>query len=169
MPSPTATPQPVAPERLIIDAIGLDAPVVPVGQHPWRVGERVYSQWDVPNTFAAGWHQNSASFGQPGNTVLHGHHNYNGEVFRHLVHVQPGDIVTLEAHGQRQYYLVAQTMTLAEEDQPIEVRQENARWILPTSDERVTLITCWPYGASTHRLIVIALPVAALGLPAEIP
>jgi sortase A len=162
-------PDAILPERIVIDAIGLDAPVVPVGQHAWREGGRVYSRWDVPNTFAAGWHQNSAPLGVPGNTVLNGHHNYNGEVFRHLVRVKPGDIVMLDGQGQRRFYLVVQTMTLEEEGQPIEVRQENARWILPTQDERVTLITCWPYGASTHRLVVIALPVSALGLPANIP
>jgi len=64
---------------------------------------------------------------------------------------------------------VAQTMTLAEQGQPLDVRRENARWILPTSDERVTLITCWPYSANTHRLVVIAQPVEVLEVPAELP
>lgn len=170
-PSPTLTPSPLPslPDRIIIDAIGLDAPIIPVGQHALQIGEQTYSQWDVPNVFAVGWHQNSAALGQPGNTVLNGHHNIYGEVFRYLVELKPGDIVTLESQGKRFFYLVAQTMTLAEEEQPIDVRQANARWILPTIDERVTLITCWPYRTSTHRLVVIALPPAALGLPAEIP
>lgn len=169
--SPTFTPSPLPaiPDRLIIDAIGLDAPVVPVGQHALQIGEQTYSQWDVPNVYAVGWHQNSAALGQPGNTVLNGHHNVHGEVFRYLVELKPGDIVTLESQGKRFFYFVAQTMTLAEEGQPVDIRQANARWILPTSDERVTLITCWPYRTSTHRLVVIALPPAALGLPAEIP
>jgi LPXTG-site transpeptidase (sortase) family protein len=175
-PAPTATPSltptappPAIPDRILIDAIGLNAPVVPVGQHAVRLGGQVYSQWDVPNVFAAGWHQNSAPLGQPGNTVINGHHNIHGEVFRYLVALEPGDVITLEAAGQRHYYLVAQTMTLAEQSQPVDVRRENARWILPTRDERVTLITCWPYSANTHRLVVIAQPAWALGLPAELP
>ncbi|MBN1202003.1 MAG: sortase [Anaerolineae bacterium] len=168
-PSPTPTPRPAVPDHILIDAIGLEAPVVPVGQHSLRIGEQVYSQWDVPNVYAAGWHQTSAPLGQPGNTVINGHHNVHGEIFRYLIELEPGDIVTLESQGERYFYLVAQTMTLAEQDEPVEVRQANARWILPTDDERVTLITCWPYYASTHRLIVIALPLSALGLPAEIP
>ena len=153
----------------MIESIGLSAPVVPVGQHPLRVGKQVYSQWDVPDVFAAGWHQNSAPLGQPGNTVLNGHHNVNGEVFRYLIEVEPGDRVILESQGRRFEYIAVQTMTLLEEGQPLEVRQENARWILPTEDERVTLITCWPYHASTHRLVLIAMPKSALEKAAELP
>jgi len=38
------------------------------------------------------------------------------------------------------------------------VRQENARWIAPTDDERLTLVTCWPYTNNTHRVVVVAKP-----------
>jgi len=153
----------------VVDTIGLDAPVVPVGQQGLFLDGQLYSQWEVPNQRAAGWHQRSAPLGQPGNTVLNGHHNVYGEVFHYLLALRPGDIVTLVSHEQRYDYIVAQTMTLAEEGQPVEVRQANARWILPTDDERVTLITCWPYDASTHRLVVVALPLAALGDTVETP
>ncbi len=167
--SPTPIPLPAIPDRIVIDAIGLDAPVVPVGQQPLLLDGQLYSQWEVPNRRAAGWHQSSAPLGQPGNTVLNGHHNVYGEVFHYLLALQPGDIVTLISHETRTYYIVAQTMTLAEEGQPVEVRQANARWILPTRDERVTLITCWPYDASSHRLVVVALPLAILGDTVEMP
>jgi LPXTG-site transpeptidase (sortase) family protein len=166
-PTPTATP--AIPDRILINAIGLDAPVVPVRQHAVKLDGQLYSQWDVPNERAAGWEQSSAPLGQIGNTVLDGHHNVYGEVFHHLVLLKPGDIVTLASHGQSYYYIVAQTMVLAEEGQPVEVRLANARWILPTDDERVTLITCWPYNSNTHRLVVIALPITELGDTAEMP
>jgi sortase A len=123
----------------------------------------------VPNAYAVGWHQSSAPLGQLGNTVLNGHHNIYGEVFRWLVTLKPGDVIALESKGERTLYIVAQTMTLAEEGQPVETRQANARWILPTEDERVTLITCWPYDTNTHRLVVIALPLAELDRFADIP
>jgi LPXTG-site transpeptidase (sortase) family protein len=168
-PTPAPTTVPAIPDRILIDAIGLDAPVVPVGQQPLTLGGQLYSQWKVPDERAAGWHQSSAPLGQIGNTVLNGHHNIYGEVFHYLVLLKPGDVVTLESQGKRRYYIVAQTMTLAEEGQPVEVRQANARWILPTDDERVTLITCWPYNANTHRLVVIALPLVELGDRVEIP
>jgi sortase A len=41
------------------------------------------------------------------------------------------------------------------------VRMQNARWIMPTPDERLTLVTCAPDAQSTHRLIIVALPVAS--------
>ncbi len=158
--SPTPRP-PAAPDRIVIDTIGLDAPVVPVGQHLVQIGGETFAQWDVPTTYAVGWQ--AGSLGAPDNVVLNGHHNADGEVFRDLVKLQPGDLIRLDSAGRRYWYQVAQTMVLAEEGQPVEVRQANARWILPTDDERVTLITCWPYESNTHRLVVIALPVPLPG------
>ncbi|MCZ7540979.1 MAG: sortase [Anaerolineae bacterium] len=169
---PTASPVPAPgelPTRIRIPALGLDAPVLPVGQHAVTLDGELFSQWDVPPTRAAGWHQTSAPLGTPGNTVLNGHHNVNGEVFRHLSTLKPGDWIALDSADRRYHYVVVQTMTLAEEGQPLDVRAENARWILPTADERVTLVTCWPSYANTHRLVVIALPVWDVIPPADIP
>lgn len=173
VPAPSITLQPprtsLIPDRIIVDRIALNVKVVPVGQHAITLGDQLYSQWDVPSQRAAGWHQNSGTLGVPGNVVLNGHHNVSGEVFRYLRVLEPGDLVTLESSGQQFRYIVVQTMTLAEQEQPVEVRRENARWILPTADERVTLITCWPYTSSTHRLVVIARPVKDVIPPANIP
>lgn len=172
-PAPTQTPTsvptipPGIPERILIDQIDLNAPVIPVGQHAITLADQTYSQWDVPDFRAAGWHESSARLGQAGNTVLNGHHNMDGEVFRYLFALQPGATITLESQEHRRYhYVVVQMMTLPEEDQPVEIRRENARWILPTQDERVTLITCWPYYANTYRLVVIARPLVAV-IPAD--
>ncbi len=167
---PLLTPLPgEPPTRIRIPALGLDVPVVPVGQHAITLDGELFSQWDVPPTRAAGWHQTSAPLGTPGNTVLNGHHNIYGEVFRYLSALKPGDWIALDSAEQRYHYVVVQTMTLAEEGQPLDVRAENARWILPTADERVTLVTCWPSYANTHRLVVIALPVWDVIPPADIP
>jgi sortase A len=43
----------------------------------------------------------------------------------------------------------------------LEVRLANAEWIKATEDERITLITCWPYESNTHRVVVVAVPVRA--------
>lgn len=169
---PTASPTPISgapPTHIRITAIGLDAPVVPVGQHAVTLDGELFSQWDVPPARAAGWHQTSAPLGAPGNTVLNGHHNVYGKVFRYLSALKPGDWIALDSGDRRYYYVVVQTMTLAEEGQPLAVRAENARWILPTADERVTLVTCWPSYANTHRLVVIALPLWDVIPPAGIP
>ena len=41
---------------------------------------------------------------------------------------------------------------------PLEKRIQNAAFIGTTGDERLTLVTCWPYAVDDHRLIVIARP-----------
>jgi LPXTG-site transpeptidase (sortase) family protein len=144
------------PTRIVIPAIKLDAPVEAVG---WHTVDGV-SQWDVPDTFAAGWLMTSAPLGKPGNTAITGHHNIAGEVFRNLVKLQPGDRITLYAKDRPFYYEVASRRILPERGQSDEVRRANARWIQPTDDERITLITCWPYTSNTHRLVVVARPIA---------
>ena len=143
------------PSRIVIPAIKLDAPVETVG---WHTVDGV-SQWDVPDTFAAGWLMTSAPLGKPGNTAITGHHNVGGEVFRNLVKLQPGDRITLYADDQPFYYEVASRRILKERGQSDEVRRANARWIQSTNDERVTLITCWPYTSNTHRLVIVAKPI----------
>lgn len=153
---------PAPPTRLVIPAINLDAPVDVAG---WSVvtvsnGQQI-SMWDVPNRFAAGWLKTTAKVGERGNIVLDGHHNIDGEVFRDLVNLKQGDSLTLWAGDQPREYVVSLMKILPEKGQPIAVRIENAKWIQPTQDERVTLITCWPYTNNTHRLIVVALPADA--------
>ena len=162
-PEPIETPQgrgfaPAAPSRLVILAINLDAPVESVS---WRVttqnGQQV-SMWDVPNRFAAGWLKTTARLGEPGNTVLDGHHNIAGEVFRDLIDLKQGDTIQVWAGDRAREYVVSLLKILPEKGQPISARLANARWIQPTEDERLTLVTCWPYTGNTHRLIVVALP-----------
>ncbi len=159
--SPIPTPAPDnllgnIPTRLVIPAIKLDAPIVTVG---WHTVDGV-SQWDVPDTRAAGWLMTSATLGQPGNTALSGHHNIDGEVFRDLVNLKIGDRIIVYSHDQSFYYVITTRKILLERGQPDAVRLANARWIQPTTDERVTLITCWPYTSNTHRLVIVAEPAA---------
>lgn len=147
------------PDRIVIPSIYLDAPVVPVQADNVTIDAVEYLQWLAPEKYAAGWHQTSATLGRPGNTVLNGHHNAYGEVFGRLIDIRIGDLIYLYS-GDRQFeYKVINKMILREKDQPVSVRLENARWIEPTQDERVTLITCWPKDNNTHRFIVIATPV----------
>jgi len=113
--------------------------------------------WDVAD-YAAGWHKNSAYPGAVGNTVLSGHHNIKGEVFRYVVNLKVGDPIYLYAGGQKYEYVVRRTMIVKEKGEPPEKRQENARWIARSNDIRLTLVTCWPYTNNTHRVIVVALP-----------
>ena len=155
-PAPTLDPASLVPTRLVIPAIDLDAPIVEVGWETQEINGQLVSSWIVPDTFAAGWHQNSAPPGQVGNTVLNGHHNIHGQVFRDLVDLEAEDELTLYAGETAHYYVVTELYILKEKGEPVEVRLENAKWILPTDDERLTMVTCWPYTNNTHRLIVVA-------------
>jgi sortase A len=143
------------PTRLVIPAIDLDAPIEPVG---WSQANGV-STWNIPDHFAAGWLETSAPWGQPGNTVLDGHHNMAGEVFRDLVDLKAGDVIEVYASDRVRLYAVTALHILPDRDQSLDVRRRNAAWIQPTWDERLTLVTCWPDTSNTHRLIVIAAPV----------
>lgn len=140
------------PTRLVAPSIGMDASVVATD---WAPG----GDWNVPDG-AAGWLENSAAAGQPGNTVIAGHHNTQGEVFRHIAELQPGDNVTVETNGQALTYTVTEKLILPMWGISTEQEAQYATWIDRTSDTRLTLITCWPYITNSHRVIVIAKPVS---------
>lgn len=147
------------PQRLIIPSIGVDAPIIPVSNVEVEVQGHEYRQWEAPDSDAVGWHENSALIGVPGNTVFNGHHNIYGEVFRHLSELEAGDLIFVSVGVETRAYQVAAKMILKERFEPLERRLENARWIQPTQDERLTLITCWPYTSNTHRVVVVATPL----------
>jgi sortase A len=160
IPTPPPPPPPPAnsgPTRVVIKSVGIDTPVTPIGWSVIEQNGREYSVWDVAD-YVAGWHETSAPPGQPGNTVLSGHHNIKGEVFRYLVDVQEGDEVDLYVGDAVYQYYVEQKLIVKEKGEPLEVRRQNAQWIASTNDVRVTLVTCWPYTNNTHRVIVVAKP-----------
>lgn len=160
LPSPTPEPtaEPETPTRISIPTIGLDAPVVPVEPQVMYVEGQEYRQWAAPDEFAAGWHDTSALLNEAGNLVLNGHNNIYGSVFENLDELKQGDIIYVSGASSTQMYLVSNVMLLEERGQPLDVRIQNASWIQPTDDRRLTLITCWPITSNTHRLIVVAVP-----------
>lgn len=157
-PVPSPTPYPpasAAPTHIQIPAINLDAPVVPVGSREVDYHGQPVRVWNVAD-YAAGWHETSLYPGQGGNVVISGHNNIRGEVFRDIVDLEAGAEVILTADGRPYIYVVESKMILPERGRPFEERLENNRWIGYFEDERLTLVTCWPYTSNTHRVIVIA-------------
>ncbi len=145
------------PTRLVIPAIGLNTPVTSAGSYmAWIAGSLVRQQYVPP--YSAGWHNDTALPGQ-GNTVLSGHHNIYGRVFGSLVNLGVGAPITLWSGNVQRHYVVTQRMILPEEGMPLATRLANARWMEPTSDSRLTLVTCWPAWTNTHRLVVVAMEV----------
>jgi sortase A len=157
-PTPKGYLTPAMPIRLLIAAINLDTPIVPMG---WSVidkdGQHI-SEWDVPDWRAAGWLKTSALVGAVGNTVLEGHQDMDGRVFENLEYLKEGDELQVQTTSQTRRYIIVRRTIVPEKNQPLEVRRENARWIGPSNDERLTLVTCWPRNDNTHRLILVALP-----------
>ena len=158
--TPTATPTPIPPAsfpptRLVIPSVGIDAPVQVAG---WFTDPNTgMAYWETPAD-AAGFHQDSALPGWAGNTVLSGHHNIDGKVFEHLHEIQPGDTITLYVDAVAYHYQVIDNFIVPERDASEEQRRQNAAWIAPTDDERLTLVTCWPANDNSHRVIVVARP-----------
>jgi LPXTG-site transpeptidase (sortase) family protein len=149
------------PVRLIIPKIELDSTIIPVGVKQVIVDGKSYPIWETADN-EVGWHNLSAPLGQVGNTVLAGHSDVQTKVFQNLNGVDIGDEITVFAgdHNQQSYrYRVSQKLLVQEKGVPVETRLKNAQLIAPTSDERLTLVTCAKPGA-THRLIVIALPIS---------
>jgi LPXTG-site transpeptidase (sortase) family protein len=161
LPFPTLTLTPLPeyiPDRIVIPAIGVDEPVVAVSKREVEAQGQLFEQWIAPKR-AAGWHNTSATLGMPGNTVINGHHNTYGEVFRDVHTLIEGDQILVYSGEHVFVYRVGLSLRLNERFRPVTERLQNAQWVLPSQDERLTLITCWPYESNTHRVVVVAMPV----------
>jgi sortase A len=166
VPTLTATPTPLRPPavspptRLVVPALGVDIPVVEVGWQTAGTGDDARQVWVVAD-YAAGFHRTSAYPGRVGNTVISGHNNIRGEVFRDLESLAAGDAVSVYVGESLYSYTVSEVHILPERWASEEERQENARWIDYFPEERLTLVTCWPYEGNSHRVIVVAHPNAS--------
>jgi len=141
---------------LEIPALGLSTQVVERGWHAVpQLDGTVESTWDNID-FAAGWHKNSATPGQHGNVVISGHNNVGGSVFRDLWQLKPGTMIYLNHNNVRYGYTIesvnVEQETFASEAQ----RNENAAYIQQSDDNRLTLVTCWPWYSDSHRVFVVA-------------
>lgn len=172
-PPPTAAPlDPITvpigrPERVVIPSIDVDAQVQTVESQANQIGNQWFNHWQTA-AYAAGFHASSALLGQAGNTVISGHNNIDGSVFRNLYQVEPGQVIQLYANGYRYDYIVEDQFILREQSAPIEQRVQNASWIQTTIDERLTLVSCWPPTGNEFRVIVVAKPLsrmAGTGVP----
>ncbi len=163
-PAPTAiavsadAPAAGPPTRIQATSIGLDVPVIEMGYRIVEVSGIRGTLWDVPVN-AAGWHSNTSLPGHAGNMVISGHSSGGGEVFRWLEKLSLGDFITVYVGESAYQYQVAQREIVREQGASIEERRANGQWIKPGGDERLTLITCYPYPTSANRLIIVATPI----------
>lgn len=159
-PLPTATPIPIPigrPDRIAIPSIQVDSEVQPVYAQQSQIGDQWFRNWQTAS-YAVGYHESSALLGQVGNTVLSGHNNIKGSVFQNLYQLEPGAIIQVYADGFRYDYVIRDRFIVREAGVSLEQRLQNASWIQPTIDERLTLVSCWPPEGNAYRVIIVAMP-----------
>ena len=155
--APAAIPQQLAPvraavvpDRIVAARIGLDAAIGSAAEH-------ADGDWQIPYGLA-GWLPTSAGFGAAGNLVLAGHQNTEGMVFRNLTDLVPGDELDVYANGALRQYTVSERLIVPIWYSSPAEQLLYATFIRPTRDERITLVSCWPFFTNSHRLIVVAHP-----------
>jgi sortase A len=101
--------------------------------------------------FGAGHIDGTAPPNAPGHSVLAGHRDRE---FRFLRDLAPGDVLRLRTAGAEREYIV---------DGASVVRGDDSTALQPTTRDRLTLVTCYPFGGlwrSPLRYVVTAAPRA---------
>ncbi len=146
------------PVWMVIPGVDLSAPVVQATQRKVIMDGKMVDMWFAPDFYAVGWHTSMALPGEVGNLVFSGHNNDFGEVFSRLIDLNAGDTIQIITQKRVLTYRVSNKVLFQEVEIDLNQRMQNARWISPSQDERVTLVTCWPNDSNTHRLIIVASP-----------
>jgi sortase A len=148
VPVPTGKP-PIAAalpaRRVVIPTIGLDSKVIQLGTKLDRRGQLA---WETA-PFAVGQHKGLAGPGQNGNMVLSGHISSpnEGAVFHRLPELKVGEGVIVSTDERQYLYRVVDVKT---------VTPDQVSVLDQTPDPTATLITCYPDGIYSHRLVVTA-------------
>ena len=157
---PTDAPPPLSGSyRMIIDKLGVDAPVATYGLDENDV-PIVPTGPDAADVVA--WYDFSAQPGTGGNSVFAGHVTWFGNaVFLKLDTIQAGDTIRLiDDKGAEVVYRVTANQSLAPDD------PEAVKTMYPTDKDMVTIITCGGTffdtgdpiagGDYTHRIVIKA-------------
>ena len=132
-------------KRLIIPTIGLDSKVIQLGTHLDKRGQLA---WETA-PFAIGHHRGTAGPGQNGNMVLSGHISSpnEGATFHRLPDVKVGEGVIVGTDERQYLYRVVDRKVVTPDEVSV---------MEPTPEPSATLITCFPDGIYSHRLVVTA-------------
>ncbi len=132
--------------RLSITRLGIHG--APVWARSFVANPDGSLRYDIVPAYGVTRFADSAPLGQPGLSLMSGHDDIAGSIFRYLGALRPGDTV-LVAHGAHPYRYVVRSVSVVTPD---DVRLLNAAYTRPT----LALISCTPYGVDTHRVVVIA-------------
>lgn len=127
---------PELPVRIVIPALGIDAPVQPVGLAPDGTGAM-----DVPSNFTdVGWYTAGVRPGMRGSAVMAGHYNGRGvpeAVFYDLDTLQIGDKVVVMSEERIEDIFVVVKIATYEYDAPTD-----EVFVSTDGKARLNLITC---------------------------
>jgi LPXTG-site transpeptidase (sortase) family protein len=90
----------------------------------------------------------SVPFGTPGTTMVYGHDDMYGSIFRYLALLRRGDVVQVATARHRFTYVVRAVSTVS----PTDV----GMLTVPRARPTLALITCTPYWVDSQRVVVIA-------------
>lgn len=139
------------PIRLAIEALGVIAPVLQVQTDP---NFDIVTPRDEIGHYAL-----SARLGAGGNTIMVGH-VYPGRVFNKLLDAKIGQIVRVtDENFDEHYYKISEIIRFPYETGDEEDRQLGLQYMYDNSEERITLVTCYPEYEWTHRFVVRAVPI----------
>jgi sortase A len=144
--------------RIAIPDIDVDAGIATLGWHTEDQNGGLVAVWDDPQ-YAVGYVVSSAIPGANGNTVMIGHNNIFGAVFRKLSELKRGATIDILFQGEHHAFMVTEVKILKETGATPEQQAATLRYFDPTPDTRLTLLSCWPETSNTHRVVVIAKPV----------
>jgi sortase A len=133
-PQPAPTQGPEHAIRIRIPSINVEAPVVE--------GD----DWEALKQ-GAGHHIGSANPGESDNCIISAHNDIFGEIFRDLSNVDLGDEVFVYTARQVYRYVITQKRIIEPDEVDV---------MYSTSSPVLTLISCYPYGIDSHRIVVIA-------------
>lgn len=151
VPYPTPAPVPVAPMRLLIPSLALDAEVEALGVDAKGRMDTPHKLWDV------GWFQPGPAPGSPGDAVIDGHVGLPGYplIFSTLGRLRAGaELIVVHADGVRSHFTVSAVGSWPADSHPTGL-------FATGGPARLSLITCTgPYDRSNQtyadRLIVEA-------------
>ncbi len=144
-PAPHAALPPVE-ARLSIARLGIRG--APVWARAFVADPDGALRYDIVPAYGVTRFAASARLGQVGLTLMSGHDDIYGSIFRYLGQMQRGDVITV-AQGKHVYRYVVRAVQVVT---PENVGMLNAPRTVPT----LALVSCTPYWVDTHRVVVLA-------------
>ncbi len=140
LPVPTS-PNSALPVGLTIPRLGIQAAPV------YDRGLDATHHLPIAPGYAVTHYQFSAPIGARGNAVLYGHDDIDGQIFRSLPLVQPGDRILLNVGPRPVVYAVTGSQIVTPTDVAV---------MAPTTTAMLTVISCYPYNVDSQRIVVRA-------------